>query len=157
MDKYRSRIEEVGKRVAADLNLAVYDIEEKTTAKGKVIVVFLTKIGGINLDECAVFSRKLSEELDLMDFITERYYLEVSSPGIERPLKLKMHYLSAINEPVEIQWNKDSERLTTQGLLLEVNPDYIIVQVKEDNVEIQMSAIHKAKTCFLKSLKREQL
>jgi ribosome maturation factor RimP len=155
MEKYRSKIEEVSKRVAADLHLAVYDIEEKTTAKGKVIVVFLTRIGGINLDECAIFSRKLSEELDTLDFIKEKYYLEVSSPGIERLLKLKMHYMSAINELVEVQWNTDAERITTKGWLHEVNPDYIIVKVNEENVEIPMSAIHKAKTCF-NSRTREQ-
>ncbi len=156
MEKYRSKIEEVGKRVAADLHLAVYDIEEKTTSKGKVIVVFLTKIGGINLDECAIFSRKLSEELDALDFIADKYYLEVSSPGIERPLKLKMHYMSAINELVEVQWNKDAVRLTTKGLLQEVNPDFIIVNEKEVMVEIPMSAIHKARTCFSMSKTREQ-
>ncbi|MFO7659720.1 MAG: ribosome assembly cofactor RimP [Candidatus Cloacimonadaceae bacterium] len=157
MERYRSKVEELGKKIAAELHMAVYDIEEKTTAKGKVIVVFLTKIGGVNLDECAAFSRKLSEELDLLDFIPERFYLEVSSPGIERPLKLKMHYLSAINELVEIVWDKDEARITTKGWLQEVNPDDIVIKDKEELVQIPISAIHKARTCFSNSRTREQL
>lgn len=156
MDKYRSKIEEISKRIASEMHLAVYDIEEKTTAKGKVIVVFLTKIGGINLDECAQFSRKLSWELDEQDFIEEKYFLEVSSPGIERPLKLKMHYLSAISELVEVQWEKEQRRITTKGMLQEVNPDSIAVLDKNDVVEIPISAIHKARTCFSSSRTREQ-
>lgn len=157
MERYRSRVEDISKKIAAELHLAVYDIEEKTTAKGKVIVVFLTKIGGVSLDECAVFSRRLSEELDAFDFIPERYYLEVSSPGIERPLKLKSHYLTAINELVEIVWDKDQTRLTTKGWLQEVNPDSIVIRDKDELIEIPIPAIHKAKTCFSNSRIREQI
>ena len=157
MEKYRSKVEELGRKIAAEMHLAVYDIEEKTTAKGKVIVVFLTKIGGINLDECALFSRRLSEELDTLDFIPEKYYLEVSSPGIERPLKLKTHYLSAINELVEIVWDKDKTRLTTLGTLQEVNPDTIVVKDKEELVSIPLTAIHKAHTRFSNQKTRELL
>ncbi len=157
MERYRSKVEDLSKKIAAEMHMAVYDIEEKTTAKGKVIVVFLTKIGGINLDECALFSRRLSEELDQLDFIPERYYLEVSSPGIERPLKLKMHYLSAINELVEIVWDKDQNRITTKGWLQEVNPDNIVIKDNEEIIQIPMSAIHKAWTCFSNSRTREQL
>ncbi len=157
MERYRSKVEDISKKIAAEMHLAVYDIEEKTTAKGKVIVVFLTKIGGVNLDECAVFSRKLSEELDSFDFIPERYFLEVSSPGIERPLKLKSHYLTAINELVEIVWDKDKTRLTTKGWLQEVNPDDIVVKDKEELIQIPIPAIHKAKTCFSNDRTREQI
>jgi ribosome maturation factor RimP len=157
MEKYRTKVEEISKKLAAEMHLAVYDIEEKTTAKGTVIVVFLTKIGGVNLDECAQFSKKLSAELDEFDIIPERFFLEVSSPGIERPLKLKTHYLSAINELVEINWEQDKIRLTTQGWLQEVNPDDIVIKAKEELIQIPISAIHKAKTCFSNSRTREQI
>jgi len=157
MEKYRAKIEDLSKKVAAEMHLAVYDIEEKTTAKGKIIVVYLTKIGGINLDECAKFSHQLSEELDMLDFIPERYYLEVSSPGVERPLKLKMHYASAISELVEINWVNADTRAVTKGWLQEVNPDNIVIKDKDEMITIPISAIHKAKTCFSNIRTREQL
>lgn len=157
MEKYRSRIEEIGKRIAQELHLALYDIEEKSTGKGKVIIVYLTKIGGINLDECAVFSRALSNELEELDIIPERYYLEVSSPGIERVLKLKMHYASAIGELVDVQWKQGDAPVLTQGILHEVNPDNIVIKDGDELIEIPISSIHKAKTCFTDSKTREQL
>ncbi len=156
IERYRRRVEDISRKIAADMRLAVYDIEEKITAKGKVIVVFLIKAGGVSLDECASFSRSLSVELDELDFIPERYFLEVSSPGVERPLKLKSHYLTAINELVEIVWDEDRVRRTTRGRLQEVNPDSIVVNDREELIRILMTSIHKARTCFTNSRTREQ-
>jgi ribosome maturation factor RimP len=68
-----------------------------------------------------------------------------------------MHYLSAINELVEIVWDKDDKRITMKGWLQEVNPDNIVIKDKEELVEIPLSAIHKAKTVFSNSRTREQL
>ncbi len=155
MDKYRQRIEEIAKRICAEIHVALYDIEELNTNKGKVITVYLTKVGGISLSECAIFSRKLSVELDAQDFITEKYFLEVSSPGVERALKLKMHYASAINETVDIQWQQDEQRQSCRGVLLEVNPETIVVRCSEHNLTIPFSAIHKAKTILIKQTKKE--
>ncbi|HOD18435.1 MAG TPA: ribosome maturation factor RimP [Candidatus Cloacimonadota bacterium] len=155
MEKYRSKVEDLSRKIASEMRLAVYDIEEKTTAKGKVIAVYLTKIGGVSLDECAQFSRALSAELDDLDFIPERYFLEVSSPGLERALKLKSHYASAINELVEIIWEQDHTLKTTKGWLREVNPDNIVLKDREEPVTIPFSSIHKARTCFSNNRTRE--
>jgi len=86
---YRTQIEDIAKRICSDMNVALYDIDEKMSGKGRIIIVYLTKIGGVTLDEVAKFSRALSSELDSLDLIPDRYFLEVSSPGLERPLKLK--------------------------------------------------------------------
>ena len=109
MQYYRVQIEEIAKRICSDQHLALYDIDEKMSGKGRIITVYLTKIGGVTLDDCAQFSRALGAELESLDFIPERYYLEVSSPGVQRPLKLKSHYVSAINEKVAIQFTSDGE------------------------------------------------
>ncbi len=81
MQYYRTQIEDIAKKISADMHLAVYDVDEKMSGKGRIIIVYLTKIGGVSLDECARFSRLLGEELETFDFIPERYFLEVSSPG----------------------------------------------------------------------------
>jgi ribosome maturation factor RimP len=49
---------------------------------------------------------------------------------------------------VEVQWQKEAERITSQGILQEVNPDSIVIKDNEDIVEIPFSTIHKARTCF---------
>ncbi|GAB1469072.1 ribosome maturation factor RimP [Candidatus Cloacimonadota bacterium] len=149
MEYYRVQIEEIAKKICQEKHLAIYDIDEKMSGKGRIITVYLTKIGGVLLDECAAFSRALGEELETFDLIPERYYLEVSSPGIERPLKLKSHYVSAINEKVAVQWNDEEEKKSTMGTLLEVNQDTIKLDDRGVIVEIAFKAITRAKTVYL--------
>ncbi len=149
MEYYRVQIEEIAKKICQDMHFAIYDIDEKMSGKGRIITVYLTKIGGVLLDECAAFSRALGNELETFDLIPERYYLEVSSPGIERPLKLKSHYVSAITEKVAVQWVCDEEKKSTMGTLLEVNQDTLKLDDRGEIIEIPFKAITRAKTVYL--------
>ncbi|HRY83019.1 MAG TPA: ribosome assembly cofactor RimP, partial [Candidatus Cloacimonadota bacterium] len=67
----------------------------------------------------------------------------------ERPLKLKSHYVSAINEKIAIQWSSDEKKHSTMGTLLEVNQDYILVDDRGEMLEIPFKSITRAKTLFL--------
>jgi len=155
MEYYRNQIEDIAKKICAEMHLALYDIDEKFSQKGRIIIIYLTKIGGVSLDECAAFSRALSNQLDELDFVADRYFLEVSSPGLERPLKLKMHYTSAINEKVAVQWHVEAEKLSAMGTLVEVNPDFIRLDDRGEILEIPFSAIDRAKTVFLSTSHKE--
>ncbi len=148
MEYYRVQMEELAKKICAEMHLALYDIDEKMSNKGRIFTIYLTKIGGVTLDECARFSRRLSEVLDELDIIPDRYFLEVSSPGLERPLKLKSHYVSAINEKILVQWT-DTEKRSTMGTLLEVDQDYILLDDRGTRLEIPFKSINRAKTIFL--------
>lgn len=150
MEFYRTQMEELAKKLCADMHLALYDIDEKMSNKGRIFTVYLTKIGGVSLDECASFSRRLSEVLDELDLIPERFFLEVSSPGLERPLKLKSHYVSAINEKILVQWT-DEKKHSTMGTLIEVDQDYITIDDRGERIEIPFKTISRAKTVFVDS------
>ncbi|MEO0091738.1 MAG: ribosome maturation factor RimP [candidate division WOR-3 bacterium] len=76
----------------------LYDVE----FKGKVLRVSITKPEGISVDECAYVSDKLSQRLDTENLIPMRYYLEVSSPGVERRLRNPADYQSVIGNIVSI-------------------------------------------------------
>jgi len=149
MEYYRVQIEDIAKKLCSQMHLALYDIDEKMSGKGRIITVYLTKIGGVTLDECARFSRALGDELETFDLIPGRYFLEVSSPGLERPLKLKSHYVSAINEKVAVQFNEDEEKKSVMGTLTEVNQDTIVLDDRGTKIEIAFKAISRAKTVFL--------
>ncbi len=148
MEYYRTQMEELAKKICAEMHLALYDIDEKMSNKGRIFTIYLTRIGGVTLDECARFSRKLSEVLDELDIIPDRYFMEVSSPGLERPLKLKSHYVSAINEKILVQWT-DTEKRSTMGTLLEVDQDHILLDDRGTRLEIPFKSINRAKTIFL--------
>ncbi len=156
MQYYRTQIEDIAKKICAEMHLALYDVDEKMSGKGRIIIVYLTKIGGVPLDECARFSRALSEELETFDLIPERYFLEVSSPGLERPLKLKSHWVSAINEKVAVQFNEEEQKRSVMGTLVEVNQDTVVLDDRGEPIEISLKSISRAKTVYLGIARREE-
>jgi ribosome maturation factor RimP len=73
--------------VVEELALELVDIEYQREGQGWVLRIYLDKDGGITLDDCAAASREFSPLLDVEDVVGTAYNLEVSSPGLERPLK----------------------------------------------------------------------
>lgn len=89
-------------RVAGSAGLDLVDIEMKRGGKGPVLRVFLDKPGRISLDELENASREISAILDVEDPIGRSYTLEVSSPGMTRPLKTPADFKRVIEKNVQI-------------------------------------------------------
>ena len=142
------RIEKIAKEICAQQNVALYDVEMKRAAKGLIIVIYITKVSGVTIDVCKIVSYKISNILEEEDFIDERYFLEVSSPGLERDLKLKKHYVSAIGEKVKITFSYNEKSKTEIGILKEVLPDSIKMEFDGQICEIGFSQIKKTRTYF---------
>lgn len=102
--------------------------------------------GGIILDECASLNNELSRILDEQDILKEGYILEVSSPGLDRPLKNKGDFLRCLNrrarffllEPVK-------GKIELEGTISKVTDDSVYVNIEADIVEIPLIKINKAK------------
>ena len=86
------RLTEIAEQIVAPLGIGLVDLEYKREGRDMVVRLFLEKEGGITLDDCSGVSRELSDILDVEDFLPENYTLEVSSPGICRPLKKAADY-----------------------------------------------------------------
>jgi ribosome maturation factor RimP len=82
----KNRIAELAEKVAASMGMEVVLVEIKGDGKHSVVRTFIDQPGGISLDDCERFSRRFSVSLDVEDWIPFRYVLEVSSPGVDRPL-----------------------------------------------------------------------
>ncbi|MCB5250353.1 MAG: ribosome maturation factor RimP [Candidatus Cloacimonadales bacterium] len=142
------RIEPAIKKACANNGVGLYDIEVKKTAKGLVICVFITKVGGVSVDDCINVNRSISVDFDADEPISSRYFLEVSSPGLERPLKFKKHYISAINELIRVTFIIDEKSQTVEGTLLEVEQDSITVDTEKEEFVIPFNSIKKARTVY---------
>jgi len=142
------KIEKIAKEACFQNDVELYDVEIKNTTKGKVILVYLTKINGVSVTECRIVSRMISNVLDMEDIIPGKFFLEVSSPGLERELKLKKHYLSAINEKIKLTFKMEDKIMTEIGILREVLPDLINVEIEDKMVSVFFRDIKKAKTYF---------
>lgn len=92
--------------IVEDTPFEIVDVEFVKEGKSWFLRVFADKPGGIDIDECAVISEKLSEKLDNItpDPIPQAYFLEVSSPGAERPLKNNQDLTNAINKYIHISF-----------------------------------------------------
>ena len=103
MNPVVAKIEKLLLPVVEDLNLELVDIEYQREDRGWVLRIYLDKDGGINLDDCAGASREFSTLLDVENIVDTIYTLEVSSPGLERPLKKITDFERFTGQPAKIK------------------------------------------------------
>ncbi|MFE4704195.1 MULTISPECIES: ribosome maturation factor RimP [Bacillaceae] len=96
-------VEELALPILEELQLELVEVEYVKEGKSWFLRVYIDKETGVDIDDCGNVSEKLSEKLDEVDPIPQNYFLEVSSPGAERPLKKEKDFLNAIGKNVYIK------------------------------------------------------
>jgi ribosome maturation factor RimP len=127
------------KGILQDKDLRLYDFDFNEVSK--ILRVFIDKEGGVTISDCQRTSSALSQELDKLDLIRSNYNLEVSSPGINRPLKKPDHFRWAQGKQVEI----DMADTKVQGYLRNVDENGIVVATPAGEKAIPFPAITRAK------------
>jgi len=122
----------------------LYDIETIKDDSGTIYRVYITKSGGVDLDLCADISNELSPLLDVHPPLKGQYFLEVSSPGIERKLKKPNHFKSAVGERVKFKY--DGEKL--KGIVTKADDNGFFVKVGDEELFFDYDGVSKAKTYF---------
>lgn len=119
--------------ILEEKHFELVDIEFLKEGKSWFLRVFIDKEGGIDIEECAYVSERLSEELDACDPdpIPQAYFLEVSSPGAERPLKKESDYERAQGEYIHVSLYQpvDGEK-HYEGTLASFTPEQLTLKVK---------------------------
>lgn len=131
-------------------NLELVDIEYVKEGKNWFLRVYIDKDGGVDITECGEVSEQLSERLDEADPISEAYFLEVSSPGVERPLKTKRDIANSINQYVHVKlYEPINGEKTYEGELINYSDDVLTVEyrvkTRKKTVEIPFDKIAKAR------------
>ncbi|KIY21502.1 MULTISPECIES: ribosome maturation factor RimP [Mesobacillus] len=131
MSKVTETVEELVTPILMENNLELVDIEYVKEGKNWFLRVYIDKDNGIDIEECGIVSERLSEKLDAIDPIPHNYFLEVSSPGAERPLKKEKDYQNAIGKNVFIKTYEpiDGEK-AFEGILTDYNGETVTVEVK---------------------------
>ncbi|MEX5504745.1 ribosome maturation factor RimP [Pseudomonas putida] len=131
--------------VVTGLGFECWGIEFVSQGKHSVLRVYINKEGGILVDDCAEVSRQVSSVLDVEDPISSEYTLEVSSPGMERPLFTLEQFASHAGEQVKIKLRSPFEgRRNFQGLLRGVEEQDVVVQVDDQEFLLPIDSIDKA-------------
>lgn len=138
-----SELESKIKILVESLGFGLYEILNVKENENQILRICITKAtGSVNLDDCQEVSLAISPLLDVEIPESQKYFLEVSSPGIERNLKNLEHYKGAINELVKI---KTMDKKEFKGKLLSVDATQIVL---EGGIVIPLNAIKKAQTYF---------
>jgi len=134
---YESRTEELIMPIIEDQHFELVDIEWVKEGPTWYLRVYIDKEGGITVDDCEIVSRAFGDILDEKDFISENYIFEVSSPGLDRPLKKEKDFRRSIGKMVEVKLYKAlNKQKEFAGSLKAYHGDSITVEL-EDKSEIE--------------------
>ncbi len=137
----QDRIEEVG--------YELYDVEYAKEGKNYFLRIFIDSKNGIDLDDCEKVNNAIMDLLDEADYIKEQYFLEVSSPGIERILRKDKHLDMAMGEEIEISLFKQMNGTKlVDGILTGYNSESINVLHQNDEIQILRKDISQIKTKY---------
>lgn len=120
-------------------NFELVDVEFVKEGPNLYLRVFIDKPGGITIDDCQKVSEELSDVLDEKDPIQENYFLEVSSPGLDRPLKTDKDLERSIGKDIEISLYKQIDGKKKHiGKLIRFDDAHIVIRDEEEK-EMQIS------------------
>ncbi|MCY9545749.1 ribosome maturation factor RimP [Lysinibacillus xylanilyticus] len=132
MSKVPSLVEELAKPIVEELNLELVNVEFVKEGRNWFLRVYVdTPEGGIDIEQCAQVSERLSLLLDENDPITQNYYLEVSSPGAERPLKKDTDFEKAIGKFIYVKtYEPIKDMKEFQGYLTSYVEHTLVMEVR---------------------------
>ena len=149
-EDYESRTEQLILPILNEKQFELVDVEYVKEAGDWYLRAYIDKPGGITIDDCEAVSRKLSDLLDEADFIPDAYILEVSSPGLTRPLKKDRDYDRNIGKPVEIKLFKAvSGRKEITAALVSYDKDTVTVSEDGNEIVLEKKNISLIRQAFI--------
>ena len=147
MSKIEENVERLIKEKIENIGYELYDVEYVKEGKNYFLRIFIDKPDGIDLNDCEKVNDEINEILDTKDYIKEQYFLEVSSPGVERVLKKDKHLQASIGKEINIKLFKKDENGNKeyQGILEKFDDEKIAL---ENDIVIERKNIAQIKTVY---------
>ena len=140
------KTEELVTPIIDENHFELVDVEYVKEGANWYLRIYADKEGGISIDDCVLISRALEAKLDADDFIKDAYILEVSSPGLGRPLKKEKDFQRSIGQSVDIKLYKaiDKQKEFT-GILKEYSKERIILSIDGTDQEFETISVASAR------------
>ena len=130
------------------LNICLYDVIYEKEGKDFYLRIFIEKDGGVDISDCENVNNAINDILDEKDFIKGHYYLEVSSAGLEKILRLDKHFENNIGNKIQISLYKSiNNSKNVIGILKDYDDEKVIVE-SDEIIEINKNDISLIKTVF---------
>jgi ribosome maturation factor RimP len=144
-DPVTLEIQRLAEALLQQEQMELVDVQFRRESTGWVLRLLIDKPGGVMLDDCSAISRQLSDLLDVKDIIHHPYNLEVSSPGVNRPLKKEADFKRHIGERVAIKTScLIDNRKTFKGILAGYRDGNVCVEVEGKEYTFAVDDIEKA-------------
>ena len=132
-ESYEQRTEAILLPILEKHGFSLWDVEYVKEGGNWYLRAYIDKDGGIAVDDCEVISRILSDWLDKTDFIEDSYILEVSSPGLGRPLKKEKDFARSIGKEVDIRlYRARDKQKDFTGILTEYDKDSVTIETEDE-------------------------
>jgi ribosome maturation factor RimP len=141
-----STVEQMVRPMLIENGFELVDIEYVKEGGNRFLRVIVDKPGGIDIDDCGRISEFVSQQLDENDPITEAYFLEVTSPGAERPLKKTEDFVKAVNSHVFVTtYEPIHGQKEFEGLLTSYDEHELVIQIGKKSYPIASSKVASAR------------
>ncbi len=149
MASIEERVERLLNDRITELGYQLYDVEYTKEGKNYFLRIFIDNENGIDLNDCEKVNDGIMDLLDEADYIKEQYFLEVSSPGIERVIRKDKHFDYAMGEKIEVNLFKPQEgKKCLEGILIGYDEISITIIYENDEISIQRKNISLIKTKY---------
>ena len=149
MANIEQNIEKLVENNINELGYELYDVEYVKEGKDYFLRIYIDSDKGISLEDCEKVSNSITEIIDTADYIKDKYFLEVSSTGVERVLKKDKHLKENIGSKVQIKLFKPHEnKKVYDGILDDFNENYIEIKIENENIQIERKNISQIKTIY---------
>ena len=150
MASIEEKVEKLIQPIIEEIGYDLYDVEYAKEGKNYFLRIFIDNEKGIDLNDCEKVNDAITDILDEENYIKEQYFLEVSSPGIERVLRKDKHLEQNIGEQINIKLFKkdENEKKEYIGKLTKYDGSNIFIEQDENEVKIERKNISQIKTVY---------
>ena len=149
MSSIEGKIEKLVETKITNLGYELYDVQYVKEGKDYFLRIFIDNPKGISLEDCEKVNNEITDLLDTADYIKQQYFLEVSSPGIERILRKEKHLNDNIGETIEIKLFKPiNKKKEIIGVLKQFDENTIVVLTNDEQIEISRRDISQIKKVY---------
>ena len=143
MANIEEKVEKLLEPKIQEIGYELYDVEYAKEGKNYFLRIIIDKPEGIDLNDCEKVNNEITDMLDEANYIKEQYFLEVSSPGIERVIRKEKHLKQNIGQEVQVKlFRKDQNgKKEYQGKLLDYTSENITIQTSEEKINIERKNI----------------
>ena len=134
-DETVAAVRELAVGICEDLGIELFDVVFVPGPRQSILRVYIDRDqGGVTIDDCTKVSRQLSTEMDVADMITGKYVLEVSSPGLDRPIRHLDDAAKLIGKTVRLSTSPIDGRKNYKGVLVEIRDESLVLE--EDGTQL---------------------